>query len=84
MEWENVDDSWLRLYIRLNRDKVSGVEELDPVLPKRRPVRREKEAGMNSLECKERECRENDADGNQLWPSVMIDRKINRKLIIIL
>ena len=83
MEWENVDDSCLRLYIRLNRDKVSGVEKLDPVLPKRRPGRREKEAGMNSLECKEKECRGNDTDGNWLWPSVMIDRKIKRKLIII-
>ena len=54
MKWEDVDYMWLSLYIHLNRQLCSNLEEIKHLLPKRRKGRRGREAGMGSEECDKR------------------------------
>ena len=53
--WEEVDDMWLTLYIHLNEQYCSNLDEIKHLLPRRRRGRRGPEAGMGSEECRERE-----------------------------
>ena len=51
MRWREIDEMWLSLYVRLNRDLCTNYEEIEHLLPVRRRGRRGREAGMGSLEC---------------------------------
>ena len=81
MEWLNIDDQWLRLYIHLNRDMCSNLEEVIHLLPHRREGRRGVEAGMGSRECGERQVRGNSKESNWTWPDVILSRDDQKNLI---
>ena len=81
MEWQNVDDQWLRLYIHLNREMSSDISEVAHLLPYRRKGRKGVEAGMGSRECGERYVRGNLKESNWSWPEVILTRKDLRNLI---
>ena len=53
--WEDIDEMWLTLYIHLNREICTNIDEIEHLLPKRRRGRRGPEAGMGSEECRKRE-----------------------------
>ena len=36
MDWVNLDDEWMRLYIHLNREMTSDIGEISHLLPKKR------------------------------------------------
>ena len=57
MKWENLDEDWIKLYIHLNRENCTNIGEIEHLLPVRRKGRRGIEAGMSSLEAREREIR---------------------------
>ena len=69
MEWENLDEDWLKLYIHLNRDIARDIKDIEHLLPARRKGRRGVEAGMGSTEAKEREIRGNSKESNWTWPN---------------
>ena len=75
MEWLNVDDHWLRLYIQLNRDTSSDIIEIANLLPYRSEGRRWIEARMGSKECGERYVPGKTKESNWMWPNVVISRK---------
>ena len=54
IEWEEIDQKWLTLYIHLNEKLCSNLEEIKYLLPWRREGRRGPEAGHGSEECKQR------------------------------
>ena len=81
MVWEEIDETWLTLYIRLNRDLCSNLQEIEKYLPVRQKGRRGKEAGMNSEECKQRYINVNSSESNWEFPSVLIGRREKRKLL---
>ena len=84
MDWVNIDDKWVRLYIHLNRALTDDIKDIEHLLPYRREGRRGVEAGMGSKECGERHVRGNDSDSNWSWPNVMVGRLDLRKLIAIM
>ena len=53
MEWSNLDEDWIRLYIHLNRDLCTEIEHIEHLLPSRRKGRRGREAGMGVSRSKE-------------------------------
>ena len=81
MIWEELDEIWLSLYIRLNRDLCSNLGEIEHLLPVRQKGRRGKEAGINSEECKQRKIKVNSKESNWEFPKVIIGRKEKKKLI---
>ena len=62
--WSNQDDEWIHLYIHLNRNLCTDITHIEHLLPCRRKGRRGREAGMGSIEAKERRIRGNEADRN--------------------
>ena len=52
--WKNIDKEWLGLYIHLNRENVSDLDGMEKFLPYRRPGRKGTEAGLGSIECREK------------------------------
>ena len=40
LNWENIDDCWLRLYVHLNRDMTTGIEKVAHLLPFKKKGRR--------------------------------------------
>ena len=84
LEWKNVDDKWVRLYIHLNRELTDDIKEIEHLLPTRRKGRKGVEAGMGSKECSERYVRDNEQDSNWTWPSEVVKRSDLKKLIAII
>jgi len=68
MNWENVHEDWIKVYINLNREKCEDIKEIEHLLPVRRKGRRGVEAGMGSIEAKERRIRGNETNSNWTWP----------------
>ena len=83
MEWENIDEDWVKLYIHLNRGLASDISEIEHLLPYRRKGRRGVEAGMGSMEAKEREIRGNQKESNWTWPCNKATKREIKKLVAI-
>ena len=83
MEWSNLDEDWIRLYIHLNRHLCTEIEHIEHLLPNRRKGRRGREAGMGSIEGKERKIRGNKVDSNWTWPEVRLDKTDIRNLVAV-
>ena len=81
IDWEEIDVTWLTLYIHLNRELCSDLREIERFLPKRRKGRKGKEAGMGSKECDQRYNNTEDEGSNWEWPSTII-RKENVKMLM--
>ena len=79
----NLDDEWIRLYIHLNRKYWIDLENIEHLLPCRRKGRRGKEAGMSSVEAKERKIGGNEEESNWTWPEVKIESSDVRKLVAV-
>ena len=80
ISWEEIDITWLTLYIHLNRDLCSVIHEIDQYLPKRRKGRRGQEAGMGSEECSKRYIEDNEKS-NWTFPILNLSEREKRKLI---
>ena len=78
IKWEEIDSDWLTLYIHLNRDLCSNLQEISKYLPERR---RGREAGMGSEECMKRHLDVNSDGSNWTFPRVTIDENVKRKLM---
>ena len=78
--WQNVDDTWLRLYVHLNRERID-VSEVLHLLPWKKKGRRGRESGMSSLECKRRHLNIGSSDSRWDWPEVVLDEKDKKKLL---
>ena len=50
--WQNVDHTWLRLYVHLNKHMTSDISKIRHSLPYKKKGIPGKESGMSSLECK--------------------------------
>ena len=81
LEWLNIDDQWLRLYIHLNRDLCSDISEIAHLLPHKRKGRPGKESGMGSKECGERHVRGNEKESCWTWPEKIVTRRDLKALI---
>ena len=80
INWEEIDEKWLSLYVRLNREHCSNYEEIEHLLPTRRRGRRGREAGMGSKECDKRFLEDND-DSNWQWNNLPLNRENIRTLM---
>ena len=78
--WEEIDVTWLTLYIHLDRELCTDMREIERFLPKRRKGRKGKEAGMGSKECDQRYINIEDEGGNWEWPSTIVRREDVKKL----
>ena len=65
--WQNIDHTWLRLYIHLNENLID-VSEVKHLLPYKKKGRKGKESGMSSLECKKRTLNMNSPKSCWDWP----------------
>ena len=80
IKWEDIDPMWLSLYVHLNRELCSDIEEIEHLLPKRRERRRGREAGMGSEECDQRHL-ENSEKSNWRWPERTYGEREIRELM---
>ena len=83
MTWQHIDHTWLRLYVHLNRDLSTSVEEIAHLLPYKKIGRPGKESGMSSLECKKRSLQINSPSSCWNWPEVEVTEEDIRKLLSI-
>ena len=67
----------------MNRNLTSGINEIEHLLPYKKPGRPGKESGMSSRECKKRELRINHPDSCWEWPEDTVSEKEERILISI-
>ena len=67
--WQNIDHTWLRLYIHLNEHLID-VSEVKHLLPYKKKGRRGIESGMSSLECKKRDLNINSPKSCWDWPDI--------------
>ena len=74
ISWEEIDEKWLSLYVRLNRELCYNYEEIENLLPIRRRGRRGKEAGMGSQECDKRHLEDNEKS-NWEWPNLPLNKE---------
>jgi len=54
MNWSNIDEKYLTLYVHLNRHLSSNISEVAHLLPFKRPHKRGREPGMSSFVCMQR------------------------------
>ena len=80
IKFEEIDHKWLSLYIHLNRGLCSNIREINHLLPKRRPKRRGREAGMGSEECSKRFLEEKDTS-NWVFPDINPTQSTIKKLM---
>ena len=52
--WQNIDHTWLRMYVHLNEHLSSYISTVRHFLPYKKKGRKVKESGMSSDECKRR------------------------------
>ena len=75
MLWEEIDEQWLSLYVRLNRERCHEYSEIEHLCPVRRRGRRGREAGMGPLECDKRYLDIEDSESNWDWPNLPLNRE---------
>ena len=73
-----IDETWLTLYIHLNRELCLNLGEIETPLLVRKKGRWGKDAGMGSEECSQRERHVNSESSNWEFPKIMIGRKDRR------
>ena len=71
------------MYIHQNRDLVENIDEINHLLPQKRPGRRGKEGGMHSFECLQRHLVTNGEKSCWIWPSVEIKEDDIRNLLAV-
>ena len=79
--WEDIDEKWLSLYVRLNKDLCPDFQEIANLCPIRRRGKRGKEAGMGSMECDKRELNIDDPESNWEWPNLPLGKEEIKKLM---
>ena len=78
INWQNIDERWLCLYVHLNRDKCLNLRDIIHLLPYRTPGRRGPEAGMGSIEARKRHVKKS-GEGNWTWPEKKPNEKKNKE-----
>ena len=78
--WQNLDDTWLRLYVHLNREKID-VSKVSHLLPSKKKGRRGKESGMSALECKKRHLVINGSKSCWEWPEIVVSEHEKKELL---
>ena len=74
IEWTNIDEDWLRLYIHMNIQFSSDISQIEHLLPKKRQGKRGVEPGMNSTEVKKRDLNKS-KDSSWSWPEKKLTKK---------
>ena len=81
--WTEIDYEWLALYVHLNANLCSNLDEIEKYLPRRRRGRRGREAGLGSEECRKRYLVD-DEHSNWEWPSLEPDNTGMKKSLVLL
>ena len=79
--WQNIDHTWLRMYVHLNEHLSSDISTVRHLLPYKKKGRKGKESGMSSDECKKRNLRINCKTSCWDWPNVEITEKDIKELL---
>ena len=83
IKWRNINHTWLRLYVHLNKNLSSGVEKIIHLSPYKKRGRKGVESGMSSIECKKRELKKNSPDSCWDWPVCEITEEDIKNLLSI-
>ena len=90
IEWSNIDEKWLTLYVYLNQGLSSNISKVSHLLPKKRPHKRGREPGMGSFVCMQRFLEdEYDVNGkivknSWVWPDVKPNKEELKTLMAIM
>ena len=79
--WQNIDHTWLRLYVHLNRNMTSDISKIEHLLPYKKKGRPGKESGMSSMECKKRRLNINGKKSCWDWPEQEVTENDVKELL---